>query len=233
MDDEEALLRAICEQPEDTPRLVFADFLQEQGGAVNVAWALGIRAQVAVARGTTDGATLRRARVLDTPFARDKVRERLGVPPSLYVAKWECGFPAAVVDDWLAVAGAWPRLADRVPVRKLHISELSAAHAAEFVTWPGLSCLRDLGFALPTDDAGPVLPVLAGCASLAGLERLRVSDSPLTEADAVAVLDSPHLAGLRFDLFDFRWEPDTLPPELATRLVARFGPGVIDDAIPF
>src|SRR5829696_8063349 len=47
MNDEAAFLRAICEHPdEDTPRLVFADWLQEQGGPVNTAWANGIRAGV-------------------------------------------------------------------------------------------------------------------------------------------------------------------------------------------
>jgi uncharacterized protein (TIGR02996 family) len=55
MNEEAAFLRAICEQPdEDTPRLAFADWLTEQGGAVNVAWANGIRAQVWLARGATD-----------------------------------------------------------------------------------------------------------------------------------------------------------------------------------
>ena len=55
MDEEAAFLRAICEQPdEDTPRLAFADWLTELGGAVNLAWANGIRAQVSLARGADD-----------------------------------------------------------------------------------------------------------------------------------------------------------------------------------
>ncbi|MBY0460753.1 MAG: TIGR02996 domain-containing protein, partial [Gemmataceae bacterium] len=75
-DTEALLLRAICEQPEDDmPRLAFADFLQEQGGAVNVAWALGIRAQIALVRlapHEVDTVSAARARVLDQPFGRGR-----------------------------------------------------------------------------------------------------------------------------------------------------------------
>src|SRR5262245_22208096 len=46
MNEETAFLRAICDQPdEDTQRLVFADWLDEQGGEVNAYWAELIRDQ--------------------------------------------------------------------------------------------------------------------------------------------------------------------------------------------
>ncbi|MBY0460192.1 MAG: TIGR02996 domain-containing protein, partial [Gemmataceae bacterium] len=95
MDTEALLLRAICEQPEDDmPRLAFADFLQEQGGAVNVAWANGIRAQIWRARGSTDAVLVERSRVFDSPYGRDKVLERIGWPPELDRTSWERGLPA-------------------------------------------------------------------------------------------------------------------------------------------
>jgi uncharacterized protein (TIGR02996 family) len=51
MSDEKALLAAIWEHPhEDTPRLMYADWLQERGGASNVARAEFIRAQCELAR---------------------------------------------------------------------------------------------------------------------------------------------------------------------------------------
>src|SRR5262249_13693537 len=51
MSDDEALVRAIAEQPEeDTPRLALADWLDEQGGEANVARAEFIRIQVELAR---------------------------------------------------------------------------------------------------------------------------------------------------------------------------------------
>src|SRR5262245_8658349 len=51
MRDDEALIRAIADQPdEDTPRLALADWLDEQGGASNGARAEFIRIQVELAR---------------------------------------------------------------------------------------------------------------------------------------------------------------------------------------
>src|SRR5215470_7489416 len=51
MSDEKALLAAIWEHPhEDTPRLMYADWLDEQGGESNVAKAAFIRAQCEMAR---------------------------------------------------------------------------------------------------------------------------------------------------------------------------------------
>src|SRR5262245_9968427 len=44
MSDEQLLFRAVCEHPEeDTPRLVFADWLDEQGGEANADRAAYIR----------------------------------------------------------------------------------------------------------------------------------------------------------------------------------------------
>jgi uncharacterized protein (TIGR02996 family) len=55
MSERELLLRAVCENPDDdTPRLVFADWLQEHG---EEAWAEFIRAQVELAHG--ENATLK------------------------------------------------------------------------------------------------------------------------------------------------------------------------------
>jgi uncharacterized protein (TIGR02996 family) len=51
MSDEKALLAAIWEHPhEDTPRLVYADWLQETGDAANVARAEFIRVQCRLAQ---------------------------------------------------------------------------------------------------------------------------------------------------------------------------------------
>src|SRR5207249_899359 len=48
VNDHDALLRAICEHPDDdTPRLIFADFLEENGEADRAAF---VRAQVEAAR---------------------------------------------------------------------------------------------------------------------------------------------------------------------------------------
>src|SRR5688500_4147160 len=47
MSDKDALLAAIRDNPDDdTPRLAFADWLDEQGGASNEAWAEYIRLEI-------------------------------------------------------------------------------------------------------------------------------------------------------------------------------------------
>ena len=51
MTDREMLLAAICANPdEDTPRLAFADWLQEQGGKENILRADYIRGAIRLAR---------------------------------------------------------------------------------------------------------------------------------------------------------------------------------------
>jgi uncharacterized protein (TIGR02996 family) len=56
MNEREALLRAVCENPDDdTPRLVFADWLQENGEEARAEF---IRLQCRWAQGVTEGDTL-------------------------------------------------------------------------------------------------------------------------------------------------------------------------------
>jgi uncharacterized protein (TIGR02996 family) len=52
MTDRDALMRAILDQPaDDTPRLAFADWLEEHGGTAGAARAEFIRLQIALAGG--------------------------------------------------------------------------------------------------------------------------------------------------------------------------------------
>jgi uncharacterized protein (TIGR02996 family) len=239
MNEEAALLRAICDFPdEDTPRLVFADWLAEQGGPVNAAWANGIRAQVWRARGAADAATAQQSRVFGSAYGQAKVRERLGIPAGLNVAGWERGFPTTVVEPFVTLYEVWPRLAFRVPIRNLHVYEASEAGAAEFVTWPGLSILRELTFdvvwAVPRP--GDVIATLAGCVALSGLRTLAVAYARLTDEAVTAILDSPHLAGLETLTLQPEYNAGRISPELVGRLRARFGPDVLSDGfdgIPF
>jgi uncharacterized protein (TIGR02996 family) len=144
MSEEEALLRTICEQPDDdTPRLVFADWLTEQGGALNTAWAKGIRAQIWFARGATDAATAQQSRLFESVFALEKLHEHLGLRPDV-VGDWERGFPTRAAAPFVTLRKLWPKLAFRFPIRKLGAYEVSTEGMAEFVTWPTLSVLREL-----------------------------------------------------------------------------------------
>src|SRR4051794_34673610 len=111
MNEEAAFLRAICENPDDdTPRLVFADWLTEQGGPVNTAWANGIRAQVWLARGASDEALGFQTCVFDSKFGQDKLRERLELPAGVG-GSWERGFPSEVSATFHELSDLWPGLA--------------------------------------------------------------------------------------------------------------------------
>jgi uncharacterized protein (TIGR02996 family) len=235
MDEEAAFLRAICNNPDDdTPRLVFADWLAERGGAVNSAWANGIRAQVWLARGSTDEALRFQTCVFDSSYGQEKLRERLSLPPEV-VDGWERGFPSSAAGHFQSVRAAWPRLAFRVPIRKLSVYEAVEADVAEFVTWSALSMLAELEFAAswrvsPTAD---VLSLFAGCAELRGLKSLTVRYAIFSESTVTTLLDSPHLAGLTTLRLDLEPETHTLSQPLKGRLVARFGAEVFDPSIPF
>ena len=234
MSEEDALLRAICEHPdEDTPRLVFADWLSEQGGPVNAAWANGIRAQVWLARGATDVAIAQSSKVFDSNYGREKLYERLGLPE--YVSQWERGFPVHATAPFHQLSEAWPRLAFRVPIRWLHVYEVSEEHAAEFVAWPALSVLIELELgavweAVPTPE---IISFLANCAALRGLKSLILRDALVNEATATVLLDSPHLVGLEALHLSIESTTDALSLALKSRLVARFGSEVFADPIPF
>ena len=95
MSDEKALLAAIREHPhEDTARLVFADWLQEQGGAVNAARAEFIRAQCELAR--LDASDPRREELAARAEALRKKHSgkwKGKVGSFVRQAKYERGFP--------------------------------------------------------------------------------------------------------------------------------------------
>jgi uncharacterized protein (TIGR02996 family) len=236
MNEEAAFLRAICEHPdEDTPRLVFADWLTEQGGPVNTAWAGGIRAQVWLARGATDDAIRFQTCVFESPFGQRKLLERLGFNSELLTC-WDRGFPTEATGLFREINHAWPRLAFRIPLRRLQVYDADAADAVEFATWPGLSVLRELVFGVLWERPAPadVLPALATCAELKGLVTLEVQGGLLSDSGVSAILDSPHLAGLKTCALNYGLRANPFSQQVRDRFQARFGPDLLnDDDIPF
>jgi uncharacterized protein (TIGR02996 family) len=95
MSERDAFLRAICENPDDdTPRLVFADWLQENGDEARAEF---IRVQIEAARLTADDDRLdglvRRANELQKLFGNRWLGE-LPVPDPGHI-------------DWVKTAGSW------------------------------------------------------------------------------------------------------------------------------
>ncbi len=206
MNEEAALLAAVCDTPaDDTARLVFADYLQEQGGNVHGAWALFIRGQIELARRAEgepgDPVTEARVRVLDVPFWRAQWFARLGFGDTKVTCReWVRGFPVSVSGEARALRAVWPNLAVRVPFEKLKVTNVTDADIEDLVTRPALERVRELS--LESEYYRDVLGdrailALAGCAALRALRELTACYAVLSDVAAEAVLDSPHLANLR------------------------------------
>src|SRR5262245_14334644 len=233
MSDEAALLRAICDEPgEDTPRLVFADWLSEQGDNVNIGWARLIRSQIALAAGATDNAAEheRNVRLFQSTFWKERFAERLGVT-GMRLDKWERGFPSHVACDYPIRPPVWSRLISCVPFRYLRVDRIDDAAMNDFVTWPELGRLSSLElttwdgtfYSRVIGEAG--IAALADCPALAGLRLLIVSYLEVTARIADLILDSPHLIGLA--AISLRRNAGHMPtdPAVRERFRERFGDG--------
>jgi uncharacterized protein (TIGR02996 family) len=170
MTDLEALYRAILDQPDDdTPRLIYADALEDTGGAERAAL---IRLQVEAARGEEyDPAAIR-------------VRCFRGNAPS--GIEWLAELPE--LPDGLQ----WAAL----PFRRGFLSEIEArdgaafvAHAAQVCALAPIDSLRFTATHVAEADA------LRRCESLARIARLEFPDG-LSGPFARQLLNSPHLTRL-------------------------------------
>jgi uncharacterized protein (TIGR02996 family) len=236
MSDEAALLRAICDHPdEDTPRLVFADWLTEQGGRVNSAWANAIRAQVWDAQGLPDHPLKGRPLLFNSPYGLRLFFERAGVEV-LGWEDWERGFPATAHGTFDVLSAAWPKIAHRFPIRRIHLYDLSDSDLATFVRWPGLHAVRELRVTgrwqipVPPD----ALALLAESAALRGLEALDARYVEVNDRTVRALLDSPNLPNLKRARLELYRHSPTVSGQLKDRLEARFGADVFGgEDIPF
>jgi len=226
MNEEEAFLHAICESPhEDTPRLVFADWLDEQGGDVNAAWAELIRVQVRLAR----GAGAEREQLVDReravqPAAVAGWVGRWKLPDDLKWENWTRGFPLTLSGSGASIRTARLTFAGRVPLREFNLDPATDADLAEFTTWPELQLVRKLG--IWTTRNNPIteqgILALAGCEYLADLERLRMQQVAYTDTAMEAFIDSPHLSRLiSVKIVGIGFEP--LGEDVRRRVRERFG----------
>jgi uncharacterized protein (TIGR02996 family) len=234
MSDEDALLCAICENPdEDTPRLVFADFLQENGGKVGTAWAHFIRAQIELARlpGDTANETLAaRVRLFDVPYWHAQWFGRLGLALQfLSWRDWERGFPVRLTVNAEMRHLFWERLA-RVPFGSLTVRWATDDAVGELVTHPELARVRELqlestGF-YNSDPLGErTFLALAACPHLTGLRSLDAHSAVLTDHCAEVLISAPHLANLgSFFVRRSYWHQHwlTVSDEVRERLNERF-----------
>jgi len=170
MSDLDALFRAVLDRPDDdTPRLVYADALDDLGAADRAAF---VRGQVEAARAAPWEPAAVRYRFYggDAPPGRDWQTELPPLPAGLgwVLPPYRRGFPAVVqADDGSAFAAAAEHLFELAPVEALELAALPAGDVAAFAACPGLARIKRL-------------VVRAG----------------LGQATARGLLDSPHLTAL-------------------------------------
>jgi uncharacterized protein (TIGR02996 family) len=229
MSDEAAFLHAICADPaDDTARLVFADFLQEQGGNVETAWALFIRAHIRLVAGVETSGDVTTVRRLGNDYWQARFAGQLGAPAGAGVAleEWERGFPNGLAAGYMVLKRDWALLVNRVPFRHLRVGGMEDEAVEDLVAWPRLERLTALhlttwdGTLVPRALGARAVAALAGCPALAGLKELCLSFPDVTERVADLILKSRYLAELEVLTLRTHENPSERARE---RLCARFG----------
>ncbi|HKB38185.1 MAG TPA: TIGR02996 domain-containing protein, partial [Gemmataceae bacterium] len=189
---EDAFLRDILEHPEDTPRLVYADWLDEHGETERAEF---VRVQVALA--AMSKADHRRAALLERnkallPAQQKAWTEKLsGLAATL---EFERGLPVQATLTARAFLAGADRLLALTPVRSVRLTATSK-RLREVANCPHLAALTALD--LRAEQLGSTgARLLASSPYLARLRRLDLSCNPLGAAGARALAQSPHLGGL-------------------------------------
>ncbi len=250
MPDHDAFLRAIAaDLDDDTPRLVYADWLEEHGDAAQADRATFIRLQVEAARLPEGDA---RRQQLEDQARRLVVRhleDWLG-PLRTLATNWvfERGFPERLTvlhevflehADELLAAG---------PVRSVFFRRVRLPLLGRLAAMPQLACLQEVNLwhdglserSAELLSASPHLArlmslnlgsnrihdrgaqALAGSPNLGGLRRLDLSDNRIGTAGALALAASRHLPAL--EVLDLRG--NAIEPAEVAALRQRFGDAI-------
>jgi uncharacterized protein (TIGR02996 family) len=212
----EALLQAILAEPEDdTPRLVYADWLEENGGAVEQARADFIRVQCELARLPEHDPRSQELRAREKAlWAKHRGAFQEGIPPHL--RRKEVLFRRGFLDEldrrsersrwgprkWLAHAEALFALH---PIHRLRLECSLTRHVAgALAVVPSLARLRVLRLhKCDISEPSQTLRILFGTPFLSGMRRLEVRASALAARGLVVLAESPLLERLReLDLED-------------------------------
>jgi uncharacterized protein (TIGR02996 family) len=244
--DEAAFLRAICDAPDDdTPRLVFADWLEETGKPVNVDRAEFIRLQIRLhhepeAEYYPDVGG--RGRLL---FERGHVTWTAWLPAKVEIDDfehgWKRGFPEGFQGNFEHVRPHWNKLFAHNPFTAVYLSEVTNNAVSGLASWRELARVRHLSLhavgleprrSAVFDDRAAIQ--LAKCPFLSGLVSLGFTGYTVGDRGMLALLESPHLAGLRKFYFIYSREhlcarnAPRLSSEVSELLIDRFGSSVFN-----
>lgn len=203
MSDGDALFAAILAVPDDDlPRLVYADWLDEQGGAENAARAAFIRVQIELSRvpvaefvpWNADLVQLRaREKALLSTHGTDwlaPLREK-GEP--LQSASTHGEFVRGFVQRvWMPAAwfvGKAEKLFRRVPVRELRVTRTTPREFLDLIECPFLDRLDTLDLSDRRLGSSAAI-VLANYPTVAGLRVLRLRGCNLHDTGALRLADA-------------------------------------------
>lgn len=200
MNERKALLRAVCANPDDdTPRLVFADWLQENGDEERAEF---IRLQIRLADRYTIAVNMMNGQ--DVEYDRAKaLQEQFGARwltdlPKREGWRWNFwrGFPTRVeVDYWQNLKSLFHLIRTTQPIEYLHQKILSRSSAQRFAAHPALSHIRYLRL----NELGGLqtLETVLASPHLTGLKYLGLRHCDIGDAGARIVAASPNLASLK------------------------------------
>jgi uncharacterized protein (TIGR02996 family) len=192
--DEGAFIRMIREHPDDDgPRLVFADWLEEQGDADRAEF---IRVQVELAGAGRDqqrATSLKeRERALQSRHW-DRWLNPFG--NRVLDAEFRHGLLEAVQMSAVSFLQYWPLLVERSPVRAVRLIDVQE-YGPELGACPALQWIRTFDLGKCYVD-GPWLEAFLASPYLHSLESLDLFGNELNGDDVAMVLESLSLPGLR------------------------------------
>jgi uncharacterized protein (TIGR02996 family) len=168
MTDRSSFLRAILANPdEDAPRLIYADWLEEQGDADQAEF---IRVQCELARlsAETERRTELSRRQWDLLFQHNEEWRSAWLPGQADTQlRYVRGLPEALIGTAADVLAAAEQLQGRAPIRELELHKLKGRGGA-----------------------------LAACPLLADIRRIKVIATGGIDSDFLTILHSPYLTGL-------------------------------------
>ncbi len=208
MTDRETLFRAIATNPdEDTPRLAYADLLDELGGEADTARARFIRVQIDLIRNPGHSWFANSDRLCETArlagqFA-DVWLNELPVWAATAARKQKLGaddFPRGFLETYHVAPGTFAsqgdQLLDRAPVTRVIVGKFAnLAMVREFFAAPVLQRVRAL--ALTGTDGDASAGFVKTSRVLGSLEELNLSGTGLTDAGARVLAQATDLSSLR------------------------------------
>jgi uncharacterized protein (TIGR02996 family) len=197
MPQREAFLKAIIDEPDDdTHRLVYADWLDDNGDEADRARAAFIRAQIELER------------LPDEDLRRKELEKQASDLHDAHVADWFRGFlppqhhfRRGFVQTIRTTPGLLKQSAEalfaREPVTEWNLIRFSEREilAGEIATWPWLARFRRLDTDDSQMDEEPLATLLRS-PHLTGLRELRISPYRQGTGAIKAIADNPALAGL-------------------------------------